>query len=92
MEWCETDSEDHQDGGQQSDGTSPPRSALLGHQAMTGGEKAGDTQGETHHGKQREQELQDGEVKEGREEDTGRAELQRCGLEREGPENKVQMY
>lgn len=75
MEWREADSEDHQDSGQQPDGACPPRSALLGHQAVAGGEKAGDAQGKTHHGQQGEQELQDGEVKEGREEHAGRAEL-----------------
>lgn len=55
-------SEDHQDGNEQPDGTSPPRPALLGHQALAGGEETSDTQGEAHHSEQREEELQDGEV------------------------------
>lgn len=80
MERREADSEDHQDGGQQSDGTRPPSPALLRHQALAGGQKTGDAQGEAHHGQQGEQELQDGEVEEGREEHTGGAEPQRCGL------------
>ena len=82
VERREADGEDHQDGGQQSDGARPPRPALLGHQALAGGQKTGDAQGEAHHGQQGEQELQDGEVEEGREEHTGGAEPQRCGLRR----------
>lgn len=72
---CEAESEDHQDGGQQPDGTSPPRPALLGHQALAGREKTGDTQGEAHHSQQRQEELQDGEVEESWEEHTGGGEL-----------------
>lgn len=81
---CEANGEDHQDGGQQPDGTSPPRPALLGHQAVSGGEKTGDAQGEAHHSKEREEELQDGEVEEGRKEHTGRTQLQGCRLENRG--------
>lgn len=50
VEWREADGEDHQDGGKEPDGTRPPRLALLGHQAVIGGEEACDTQGETRHG------------------------------------------
>lgn len=80
VKWREAQSEDHQNGGQQPDGTCPPCPALLGHQAVGGGEKTGDAQSETHHSQQGEEKLQDCEVKEGREEHTGGAELQRCGL------------
>lgn len=80
VERREAEHEDHQDGGQQPDGTRPPRLAVLGHQAMAGGQEAGDAQSEAHHSQQGQEELQDGEVEEGREEHAGRAELQRCGL------------
>lgn len=84
MERREADGEDHQHGGQQSDGARPPRPALLGHQAVAEGEETGDAQGEAHHGQQGEEELQDGEVEEGGEEHAGGAELQRRGLYRAG--------
>lgn len=84
VEGCETHSEDHQDGGQKPDGTSPPHPALVGHPAVAGGEKTGDAQSEDHHSEQGEEKLQDGEIEEGREDHAGGTELQSCGLEREG--------
>lgn len=81
VEGGEAEGEDHQDSGQQPDGASSPRPALLMHQAVARGEETSYAQGEAHHGQQGEQELQDGEVEESWEEHTGRAELQRCCLQ-----------
>lgn len=82
VERREADGEDHQDGGQQPDGPSPPGPALLGHQAVAGGQETGEAQSEAHHGQQGQEELQDGEVEEGGEENAEGAGPQRRGLQR----------
>lgn len=82
VERREADGEDHQDGGQQPDGPSPPGPALLGHQAVAGGQETGEAQSEAHHGQQGQEELQDGEVEEGGEENADGAGPQRRGLQR----------
>lgn len=84
MERCEANSEDHQDSGQKPDGTSPSSSALLWHQALTGGEEAGEAESEAHHSEHGEEELQNSEVEVGRKDNAGGAEIQRCGLEGRG--------